>query len=164
MNQEALLFSVLKLEEHILLADMESDFSSPDVDPCHGGPHEWSPKNEVDSKVALYIHYHEVAKDEGVSHSHQDVFDYPFRISNHRICELHSHVCWGKSRVLKFFINYRGHDVDARPQIAKAVLVLFVIDRVADHGDPWILLHCCHQAIPRIVLWENVPTCMFSVC
>ena len=61
------------------------------------------------------IHYHEVGKDKGISYSHQDVFDYPFGISNHRVCELYSHVCWGKSRVLKFFINYHGHDVHACP-------------------------------------------------
>ena len=142
MNQEALLFPVLKLEEHILLTDMESDFSSPDVDPCLGGPQEWSPKNEVDPEVALYIPHQEVGKNEGVLHSHQDVFDYPFGIWNSRIYKLHSLVCWEKNRVLKFFINYHGHDVDACPQIAKTLLEVFVIDPAADHGDPWILLHC----------------------
>jgi hypothetical protein len=33
-----------------------------------------------------------------------------------------------KSRVPEFFINYCGHDVHACPQIAKALLVVFVID------------------------------------
>ena len=142
MNQEALLFPVFKPEEHVLLSDTQSDFYSSNVEPCLGGPQEWSPKNEVDPEVALYIPHQEVGKNEGVLHSHQDVFDYPFGIWNSRIYKLHSLVCWGKNRVLKFFINYRGHDVDARPQIAKAMLVVFFIDLAAVHGDPCILLHC----------------------
>ena len=77
-----LLFPVFEPEEHILLSDVESDFSSSDVDPCLGVPQEWSPKNELNSEVALYIHYHEIGKDEGVANSHQNVLDYPFGISN----------------------------------------------------------------------------------
>jgi hypothetical protein len=42
------------------------------------------------------------------------------------------------------------------------LLIVFVVDRAADHGDPWILLHYCHQAIPRVVLWGIVPSCMIS--
>ena len=78
MNQEALLLPMFKPEEHVLLTNTESDFSFSDVDPCLGGPQEWSPKNELNSNVTLYIHHHKIGKDEGVSHSHQDVFDYLF--------------------------------------------------------------------------------------
>ena len=88
---------MFELEEHVLFTNTESDFSFSDVDPCLGGSKEWSLKYEVDSKVTLYIHNHEVGKDEGVSYSHQDVFDYPFGISNRRICELYSHVCWERA-------------------------------------------------------------------
>ena len=52
-------------EEHILLSNAKSDFSSSDIDPCLGSPQEWSPKNELHSEVALHIHYHKVSKDEG---------------------------------------------------------------------------------------------------
>ena len=83
MDQEVLLLPVFKPEKHVLLSDAEADFSSSDIDRCLGGPQEWSPKNELDSEVAVYIHYHEIGKDEGVAHSHQDVFDYPFGISNY---------------------------------------------------------------------------------
>jgi hypothetical protein len=34
----------------------------------------------------------------------------------------------GKSRVLQFFIDYLGHDVHACPQIAKAMIIIFVVD------------------------------------
>ena len=85
MDQEALLFSVFKPKEHVLLSDTESDFSSSNIDPCCGGPQEWSPKNELNSEVTIYIHYHEIGKDEGVAHSHQDVLNYPFGIFNCRI-------------------------------------------------------------------------------
>jgi hypothetical protein len=30
---------------------------------------------------------------------------------------------------------------------------VFDVDRAANHGDPWIFLHCCHHAIPNIVPW-----------
>ena len=63
---------------------------------------------------------------------------------------------------MKFFENYLGHYVHACPQIAKCMLVVFVIDRTTDHGDPWILLHCRHKAIPRVVPWGIVPTCTVS--
>ena len=82
LDHEALLFLLLEPEKHILLSDTEADFSPPDIDPCSGGPQEWSPKNELHSEVALYIHYSKVGKDEGVSYSHQHIFDYPFGISN----------------------------------------------------------------------------------
>ena len=101
------------------------------------------------------IHYHEVGKDKGISYSHQDVFDYPFGIWNSRIYKLHSLVCWEKNRVLKFFINYRGHDVDARPQIAKAMLIVFFIDLAAVHGDPCILLHC-YLCLPPSLLRDTL--------
>jgi len=78
MYQEVLLLPVLELEKHVLLANMKADFSSSDINPCLGGPQEWSPKNELNSNVTLYIHHHKIGKDEGVSHSHQDVFDYLF--------------------------------------------------------------------------------------
>jgi len=65
---DALLFPLLEFE-HVLLSDAEVDFPSSYVDPCPGGPQEWSPKNELDSVVALYIHYHKVGKDEGISHT-----------------------------------------------------------------------------------------------
>ena len=42
----------------------------------------------------------------------------------------------GKSRVLQFFIDYLGHDVHACPQITKAMLIIFVVDRAANHGTP----------------------------
>ena len=80
MDQEALLLPVFKLEKHVLLLDAEADFSSSDVDSCLGSPQEWSPKNELDSEVVLYVHCHEIRKNEGVSHSHQDVLNYPFGI------------------------------------------------------------------------------------
>jgi hypothetical protein len=67
--QDTLLFPLLEFEDHVLLSDAEADFSSSYVDPCTGGPQEWSPKNELDSEVALYIHYHKVGKDKGVSHA-----------------------------------------------------------------------------------------------
>ena len=76
--QDALLFPLFEFEEHVLLPDVEADFSSSYVDSCSGGPQEWSPKNELDFEVTFYVHNHEVCKDEGVSHSHQDVFDYLF--------------------------------------------------------------------------------------
>ena len=50
-----------------------------------------SPKYEVNSKVALHIHYHKVGKDEGVSYSYEDVFGYPFGIPNGQICKLYEH-------------------------------------------------------------------------
>ena len=55
-----------------------------------------------------------------------------------------------------------GHYVQARPQIAETLLEVFDVDRAADHGDPWILSYCCHHAIPNIVSWGIVPTCMVS--
>ena len=158
MDQEVLLLPVFKLEKHVLLLDAEADFSSSDVDSCLGSPQEWSPKNELDSEVVLYIHCHEIRKNEGVSHSHQDVLNYPFGILHCWICELHTHLCRGKSKVLMFFVYYLGHYVHACPQIAHCMLVVLVINWAADHGDPWILLHWCHQAIPIIILWGIVPT------
>ena len=128
MNQGALLFPMSEPEEHILLSNAKSDFSSSDIDPCPGGPQEWSPKYEFDSEVAFYVYYHKIGKDKGVSHSHQDIFDYPFGISNCRICELHTHICWGKSMVLKSFKYYRGHNIYAGPQIAKCVLIVLIVD------------------------------------
>ena len=80
--QEALLIPMLEPEKYVPLSDTEADFCPPDIDPCSGGPQEWSPKNELHSEVALYIHYHKIGKDEGISYSHQHIFDYPFRISN----------------------------------------------------------------------------------
>ena len=67
--QDALLFPLFESEEHVLLSDAEADFSSSHVNPCSGGPQEWSPKDELDSEVAFYIHDHEVRKDKGVSHT-----------------------------------------------------------------------------------------------
>jgi len=67
--QDTLLSPLLEFEDHVLLSDAEANFSSFYVDPCPGGPQEWSPKNELDSEVALYIHYQKVGKDEGVSHA-----------------------------------------------------------------------------------------------
>ena len=99
LDQDALLLPLLESEEHVLLPDMEANFSSSDIDPCPGGPQEWSPKYEFDSEVTFYVYYHKIGKDKGVSYSHQDIFDYPFGISNCRICELHTHICWGESRV-----------------------------------------------------------------
>ena len=61
---------------------MEADFSSPNVDPYSGGPQDWSPKYELDSEVALYIHDHKVGNDEGIAYSYQHIFDYPIMISN----------------------------------------------------------------------------------
>ena len=55
LYHEVLLFPSLKPEKHVLLSDAESDFSSPDIDPCPGSPHEWSPKNELHFEVALYV-------------------------------------------------------------------------------------------------------------
>ena len=78
--QDALLFSLFESEEHVLLSDAEADFSSSYVDPCSGGSQEWSPKNELDSKVAFYVHHYKVCKDEGVSHADQDILGYPFGI------------------------------------------------------------------------------------
>ena len=104
---------VLEPEKHVVLSNMEADFSSSSVNPCSNGPQEWSPKNELHSEVALYIHYHKIVKDEGVAYSHQHIFDYLFGILNCRICKLHNHVCWERSRVLKFFKNYFGHYVHA---------------------------------------------------
>jgi hypothetical protein len=69
-------------KKYVLLADMEADFSSSYVDPCPGSPQEWSPKYEIDSEVSLHIHYHKVAKDEGISYLHYDVFDYLLTLTN----------------------------------------------------------------------------------
>ena len=69
-------------EKHILLTNTESNFSFSNVNPCLGGPQEWSPKYEVDSKVALFNHNNKVGKDEGVSYSYENVFGYPFGIPN----------------------------------------------------------------------------------
>ena len=44
------------------------------------------------------IHFR-VGKDEGVSHADQDILGYPFGIPDCRVCELHTHVYWGESRV-----------------------------------------------------------------
>ena len=33
---------------------------------------------------------------------------------------------------------------------------MFDVDRAADHGDPWILLHRCYHAIPNFVPWGIV--------
>ena len=82
MNQEALLLPMFKPEEHVLLTNTESDFSFSDVDPCLGGPQEWSPKYEVHSEVALHVHYHKVDKDEGTINSYEHIFDYPLRVSS----------------------------------------------------------------------------------
>ena len=82
MYLEALLIPMLEPEKYVLLFDTEADFSPPDIDPCSRGPQEWSLKNELHSEVTLYIHYHEIGKDEGISYSHQHIFDYPFGISN----------------------------------------------------------------------------------
>ena len=41
MNQEVLLFPVFKFEKHILLSNVEADFSSSDIDPYSGSPQEW---------------------------------------------------------------------------------------------------------------------------
>ena len=82
MNQEALLLPMLEPEKHILLPDTELDFSSSDIVPCPGSPQEWSSENERHYEVALYIHDHKIGKVKRVSDSHQDVFNYPFRISN----------------------------------------------------------------------------------
>src|SRR6185503_15610225 len=73
---------------------------------------------------------------------------------------LYEHSCWGKSRIFKCFIYYLGHYIHACPQIAKATLEVFDVDRATDHGDPWILLHYCHHAIPNIIPWGIVSTCM----
>ena len=56
--QDALLFLLLESEEHVLFSSMETDFSSSHVDPCSGGPQEWSPKNELDSEVTFYVHHY----------------------------------------------------------------------------------------------------------
>ena len=76
---------MFKPEKHIHFSDAESNLSFPDVNPCPNGPQEWQPKNELYYEVAFNVHDHEIGKD-GVS-------DYPFRISNQRICELHTYVC-----------------------------------------------------------------------
>ena len=94
-----LLFPLFEPEEHVLLSNAEADFSSSYVDPCSGGPQEWSPKDELNSEVTFYIHDHKIRKDEGVSHADQDVLGYPFGIPNCRVRELHTHICWGESRV-----------------------------------------------------------------
>ena len=62
-------------------------FSSFDIDPCPSGPYERSPKYEVDSEVALHIHYHKVGKDEGVSYSYENVFDIPSGYKGYRMVE-----------------------------------------------------------------------------
>ena len=82
LDHEAPLFPFLKLEKHVLPSDTEMDFSLSNIDPCLGGPQKRSPKYEVDSEVALHIHYYKVGKDEGVSYSYKDVFGYPFGIPN----------------------------------------------------------------------------------
>ena len=97
--QEALLIPMLEPEKYVLLSDTKADFCPPDIDPCSGGPQEWSPKNELDSEVAFYVHHYKVCKDKGVSHVDQDVLGYPFGIPDCRVCELHTHTCWGESRV-----------------------------------------------------------------
>ena len=66
---------MFKLEEHVILSNTESDFSSSNVDPCLGGPQEWSPKNELHSEVMLDIHNHKVGKDKGIYDSHRHIFD-----------------------------------------------------------------------------------------
>ena len=76
---------MFKPEKHIHFSDAESNLSFPDVNPCPNGPQEWQPKNELYYEVAFNVHDHEIGKD-GVS-------DYPFRISNQRIRELHTYVC-----------------------------------------------------------------------
>ena len=73
---------MLKPEKHVLLSDLEVDFSSSDIDPCSCGPQEWWPKNELNSEVALYIHHHKIGKNEGTITSYQHIFDYPLRISS----------------------------------------------------------------------------------
>jgi hypothetical protein len=55
MNQEVLLLLVFEPKEHILLTDVEADFSSSDIDPCPGGPQEWSSKNELHNEVAVGV-------------------------------------------------------------------------------------------------------------
>jgi hypothetical protein len=55
MNQEALLLPLLKFEKHVVPSNVEADFFSSDIDPCLGVPQEWSPKNEMHSKVAFYV-------------------------------------------------------------------------------------------------------------
>ena len=77
---------MFKPEKHIHFSDTESNLSFPDVNPCPNGPQEWHPKNELYSEVAFNVHDYKIGKDEGVS-------DYPFRILNQRICELHTYVC-----------------------------------------------------------------------
>ena len=77
---------MFKPEKHIHFSDAESNLSFPDVNPCPNGPQEWHPKNELYFEVAFNVHDYEIGKDEGVS-------DYPFRISNQRICKLHTYVC-----------------------------------------------------------------------
>ena len=69
LDQDTLLLLFLESEEHVILPDAEVDFSPSYVDPHSGGPQEWSPKDELDSEVALYIHHHKIGKDEGVSHA-----------------------------------------------------------------------------------------------
>ena len=138
------LLPVFEFEELVLLTHTESDFSFSDIDPCLGSPQEWSPKYEVHSEVALHVHYHKVGKDEGTINSYEHIFDYPLGVSNCWICKLHEHRRWGMSWVMKFFEDYLGHYIYTWPQITKALLVVFVVDKAADLGDPWIFLHCCH--------------------
>ena len=90
--QDVLLFPLFESEEYVLLSNTEADFASSYVNPCFGGPQEWSPKDELDSEVALYVHHYKVCMDEGVSHADQDILGYPFGISDCRICELHTHI------------------------------------------------------------------------
>ena len=52
---------------------------------------------------------HKIGNDEGVSYSYEDVFGYPFGISNCQICKLYEHICGGKSRIIEFFVYYLGH-------------------------------------------------------
>jgi hypothetical protein len=61
-----------------------------------------------------------------------------------------------------FFIHYHGHDVHAGPQITKCVLIVLIEDGVVDHGHPRIFLNSCYQAIPSVILWGIVPSCMVS--
>ena len=65
---------MLEPKKHILLSDEEADFSSSNVDPSLGGPQGWSPKNELDSEVALYIHHHKIGNNEGTVTSYQPYF------------------------------------------------------------------------------------------